>query len=436
MNQPDHTWFPPELYRTLFDQTADPIFVLDISGKFVEMNQAACKHIGYSRDELLQMSPANFNAPESLDKIPLRTEQIKRDGYGFFEATHIHRNGTHIPVEMHIRTVQINDTTFFINVCREIRERKQREIEFHAMVQAASDSFWIVNPDNARFLEVNDTFCKTTGYSRDELLSMHPFDVEAAESPDETEAHIKTVMETGHDLFETRHRHKDGHLIDVEVSVSYADIQGGIFYVFSRDISERKQTDIALNNSERELRNIFNTLQEAYYRTDIEGRVMKVSPSAGKLMACEPDELLGKEIAQYYVHESGREHFLQALHEGHGSVSNYEAEIRRSDGEIIWVSTNAHYFRDKFGNVTGVEGTIRDITQIKQQEEQLQLAKFVLDNAPLNITYLDSKARIRYMNKTGSKTLGYTQEELLQMGIPDIDPLFPADVWDKHWQDL
>ena len=141
-------------------------------------------------------------------------------------------------------------------------------------------------------------------------------------------------------------------------------------------------------------------------------------------------------ISQYYVHQSGREQFLRELHEGNGSVTNFEAKIRREDGQIICVSTHAHYFRDEYGNVTGVEGTIRDITRIKQQEQQLLLTQLVSDQAPDSILWINEQAGICYANESSCRELGYSRNELLSMSIPDIDPDYTAEIWPIHWQEL
>lgn len=120
--------------------------------------------------------------------------------------------------------------------------RKNEEEQFKLMVRTSLDGFMITDI-HGRFLEVNDAYCKLLGYSREELLQMHISDVEADETPQETEKHIKKICQDGRDFFQTRQRHKDGHLVDFEVSANYSDLYGGRFYNFLRDISERKENE-------------------------------------------------------------------------------------------------------------------------------------------------------------------------------------------------
>jgi PAS domain S-box-containing protein len=119
-------------------------------------------------------------------------------------------------------------------------EAQRRLLEQQKIIQTSLDGFWVARAKDARILETNEAFCNMVGYSRAELLTMCIPDLEADESPDETAAHIKKIMAIGYDRFETRHRHKQGHLIALEVSVSYSESDGGVNFVFVRNITERK----------------------------------------------------------------------------------------------------------------------------------------------------------------------------------------------------
>src|SRR5659263_397148 len=108
----------------------------------------------------------------------------------------------------------------------ESSERRKAEAEYQAIVQTTMDGFWMTNMDGV-FLDVNEAYCRLLGYTREELLGMRISDIEAREGPSDTLAHIDRVKETCYDRFETRHRLRDGHFIDVEISVNYLDIAGG-----------------------------------------------------------------------------------------------------------------------------------------------------------------------------------------------------------------
>ncbi|MBI5101157.1 MAG: PAS domain S-box protein, partial [Nitrospirae bacterium] len=116
------------------------------------------------------------------------------------------------------------------------------EDEINAIIRTSMDGFWVMDPDG-RFLDVNDAYCGMIGYGRAELLSMRVMDIEASESPEETAFHMEKVKRAGFDRFETRHRHRDGGLIDVEVSTTAINSRPPRFIVFIRDITLRKKSE-------------------------------------------------------------------------------------------------------------------------------------------------------------------------------------------------
>ncbi|MDP2143977.1 MAG: EAL domain-containing protein [Gallionella sp.] len=116
------------------------------------------------------------------------------------------------------------------------------------VIDTAVDGYWHVDC-NGRLIDVNDAYCRMSGYSREELLRMRITDLEAKEkTPEEIGTHLEYIFEHGSDCFETLHRHKDGHLLDVEVATTYWK-DTNQFFAFVRDISERKRFEYALQVS-------------------------------------------------------------------------------------------------------------------------------------------------------------------------------------------
>ncbi len=129
----------------------------------------------------------------------------------------------------------------------DITERKalQRSIRlaglrYQAMRETSPGGFCVVSLEG-RILEVNDTYCRLTGYSRPELETLAIPDLETVESPEQTQAHLRRIIERGADRFETRQRRKDGQIWHVEVSASYSPLEGGCFFCFLHDITARKR---------------------------------------------------------------------------------------------------------------------------------------------------------------------------------------------------
>ena len=120
-----------------------------------------------------------------------------------------------------------------------LRESVERQ---RTILQTAMDGFWLVDKQG-RLLEVNETYCRMSGYSKQELLNMHITDLEAAEAENDTAAHIHKIISQGEDRFDSLHRRKDGSVYNVEVSVQYQYAEGGVFVVFVQDITGRKKAE-------------------------------------------------------------------------------------------------------------------------------------------------------------------------------------------------
>lgn len=148
-----------------------------------------------------------------------------------------------------------------INMRREAEDtlQKAREEEYKTILNTTMDSFFLVD-SGGHLIDVNEAFCTLTGYGRDELLTMSIGDIEAIEKPPDTVRHIRQIMEVGSDRFESRHKCKDGNIIDVEVSATYKESEKR-FYVFVRDITERKKSGEELKSSREQLRHLASYLQ-------------------------------------------------------------------------------------------------------------------------------------------------------------------------------
>jgi len=140
-----------------------------------------------------------------------------------------------------------------IGTVHDVTSRKLNEIalqesekKYKNILQTSNDGFWYVDMIG-RFLDINEAYCKMSGYTRDELLSMSIQDVESNENEDEIKTHINKIMKNGSDRFETIHQRKDGSNFNVEVSTSLLESEGSEFFVaFIRDITTRKKHENAL----------------------------------------------------------------------------------------------------------------------------------------------------------------------------------------------
>ncbi|MBN2723046.1 MAG: PAS domain S-box protein [Deltaproteobacteria bacterium] len=118
-------------------------------------------------------------------------------------------------------------------------------------------------------------------------------------------------------------------------------------------------------------KNIFENLYDAYIHMDKTGNIAIASPSCLRIFGLPPEDMQGKNFFNEFIVDNLKiKQFMEKIN-SEGQVSEFEMTIRKVDGTKIWVSTNANYFLDESGKITGIESTTRDITERKNLEEQL-----------------------------------------------------------------
>ena len=133
-----------------------------------------------------------------------------------------------------------------------ICELREKEHYLHTILQTTPDGFWEVD-DKGKITKVNETYCRMSGYTSDELLKLTISAIDANDHSATIRARIKRIIANGSEIFETRHRRKDGSIFHVEVSVTYLNTGQSKFVCFCRDISERKQAEEELQTINNEL---------------------------------------------------------------------------------------------------------------------------------------------------------------------------------------
>lgn len=143
-----------------------------------------------------------------------------------------------------------SDMAFGIMTLRTRTKQLLAETLYRMIIQTALDGF-LVSDINGRIIETNDAYCAMTGYSRDELFAMSLFDVEDALSPEEIEQRLPQMIQHGGAHFESRHRCKDGRIIELDISITYSPEKGGRLFAFLRDITDRRLLEEQLRQSQK-----------------------------------------------------------------------------------------------------------------------------------------------------------------------------------------
>ncbi len=205
-----------EKYRTLFDQAADCLLILDLDGIIRDINRTGHERLGYTRDEMIGMHITRLDPPEFAAKVPKRLDDAEK-GNAYFESAHLRKDGTSMPVEINARPIELDGKKMIFSVIRDITERKKaeqkitqlahydeltnlpnRNLFYDRLDQAVArakrykEKFAVLYMDLDGFKQVNDDFGHHAG---DSLLKM------VAERLTENARDMDTVARVGGDEF-------------------------------------------------------------------------------------------------------------------------------------------------------------------------------------------------------------------------------------------
>lgn len=217
----------------------------------------------------------------------------------------------------------------------------------------------------------------------------------------------------------------EGPTCFIDIHAARLELGGKLMtQAFVRDVTDSKFAEDSIRRSERELNSILDSLQDTFYRTDLEGRCVRVSPSVESLLGFRPEEILGTHLADLYVDDTGQEKLVEEMRNQHGIIKGYQAALWRKDKTAIWVSTNAQYYRDEHGNIAGVEGTTRDITKYKRTQEELfkekERAQVTLESIGDGVVTTDVSGDIEYINPVAEQICGWSIESAEGHNFEDV----------------
>ena len=265
---------------------------------------------------------------------------------------------------------------------RALQKRLELEQErFHALLSTTQDGYWLVD-GNGIILDVNDAYCKMSGYTAEELVGRPISFVEAVFGKGEIETAVTVIKEAVHALFESRHRCKNGELIDVEVSVSYSGIEGGRFFSLLRDITERKQQEAQIRSEEILLETVINSLPNRIFWKDLDGRYLGANKPFLQDAGLEKEsEILGKNDFDMVWKEQA-EHYRaddrEVTTSGEAKLNIIE-EQTQSNGQTLLLETSKVPLKDQQNDIVGILGVYDDITQARETAEKLKIFKQFAD---------------------------------------------------------
>ncbi len=374
-----------ERYRTILDDIEDGYFEVDIAGNFTFFNDSMCKILGYLPNEMMGMNNQEYMDEGNARKVYQTFNRVYITGIPAkgFDWELIRKDGKRRFVEASVSPMKSSTgkAIGFRGIVRDITERKraeealrENEERYQALFEQAIVPVYIFDPHTKRVLEANSEFFRILGYSVEELETLHVYDF-IAHNKESVDRDIEHVLKEGsRDIGVRNWRRKDGTLVHVIVTASLIQQHGkDIVCIIANDITELKQAEEDLRQSEQKYRSLFEESKDEVYITTPEGKILDVNPAGVKLFGySSKEELLRVDIPrQLYWNSHQREEYKRLL-DKQGYVKDFELEMKTKDGKKIVVLDTGSVVRDSSGNIVAYRGIVRDITERKSLEEQLR----------------------------------------------------------------
>jgi len=363
-----------------FSTSLDLFCIADTQGYFRRLNPEWEKTLGYSLGDLEGRRFLDFVHP---DDVPATLDAISTLGAQKevlnFTNRYRHRDGSYRWIEW--KSFPKGERIFA--AARDITNRRlvEQQLADHTrFLSTLIDTLPLpvfYKDAGGKYLGCNRPFEEYLGIGRDALIGKTVYDIAPKELADVYFAADQELLKNpGFQRYESQVRYADGSLHDViyykACYLNHRGVTGGIIGAFL-DITERKRMESALRESEEKYRAIIEEMQDLFYRTDINGKITMLSPSAFAISGYTQDELIGQDVAKVYADPDDRGRLLEILKEK-GSVDSFPLNLKVRDGSIRHVTTSSHFYHDAAGTILGVEGVIHDITDQRRAEEALRMA--------------------------------------------------------------
>jgi len=252
---------------------------------------------------------------------------------------------------------------------------REQENRFRTLFELYPDATVLLDPESGLPVQFNRTAHEQLGYTAEEFAGLRIPDYEARETPAETEAHIRAIFEQGRDDFETRHRRKDGSLVDVRVTVVLLTLEGETcFLAVFRDVSEQQRVLRELAESEQRFTDVAMAAGEYIWEIDAEGRYRFVTAPAESLLGYSVDTIIGRSPFEFMPEEEARrvQERLDQWAAEKVSWQGLEHTSVRADGQLVYQRVSGLPLLGENGELLGFRGTGRDITEEKEAEQAQQ----------------------------------------------------------------
>ena len=396
-----------EIYRSMIGRISDGLVSLDKEGYYTYVNNKASTILNRKPGDLLGKNIWK-EFPQLLDQPFFKAYEsaVSSQSYVFLE---VYDRSVAKWIENHIYPSP-NGVTILI---RDITERKKKEsnlvklAERNALILDVMQYSFLLTDEELNIVDVNPAFCKTLGYSYEELLKMNVADFDAALTPNEIKQNLKKTIDSGIIKFETKNKKKNGEIIWVAVVLTKMEINGQFYFAsFGWDISESKRAEEQIINEKKLSDSIINSLPGIFYLYDKNRKFLRWNKNfeiiskynATEIAAMQPTDLFDDDEKELL-----KEKIKTVFEKG---ICEVEAHFFTKDKEKM-----PYYFNGKLTYIEGkpcVLGMGINISERKKAEETLRL----METEILNQKVQEQKTIVRAILKAEEAERNYIGREL------------------------
>ncbi len=440
-----------EKYRTLLETTDTGFCIMDAQGNILDTNPEYVRLSGHSTlEEILGRSVIEWTAKYDLERNAVEVNKCIQQGYvRNLEIDYVDKTDKATPIEINATVIQTEKGPRILTLCRDITVRRQTEEDlkkseekYRTLIENQGEGVALADT-NEKFVFANPAADRIFGVSPGGLIGRSISEFTTPEQFANIQEQTKNRRTGVKNSYEAEILSLDGVKRFLLITgAPHYDLNGifdGTFGVL-RDITDRKQAEEELLESEKKYRDLVENIGDVIYSSDSEGKLTYVSPAIKSLAGYDPQELMGQVFLRL-VHPDDLPRVMQEIQKiQKGNHIRSEVRIFKKSGEIRWISASNRpvFEKDEF---IGLQGILTDITERKQAEDELKnresFLETIIDNIP-NMLFVKDAQELRFVrfNKAGEDLLGYSRNDMIGKSDHDFFPKDEADSFTNKDKDV
>ncbi len=377
-----------EKYRSILESIREGYFELDLDGNYTFANEANCRYLGYTKEELIGMNYRRHMDEETAKRLYQPYYELYHTGKPIeaLELESIRKDGTKAIHETSVSLIRNSkgNPVGFRGVSRDVSARKKMEEalrqsaeKYRTILENMQEGYFEIDLTGA-FTFVNDAECRNIGYSREELIGMNHRQFQDEKTAKNMRRIFTNVYLTGQPvkLLDIEIIRKNGTKGFNEISISLIRDNEGKpigFRGISRDVTERRQMEETIRQSEEKYRTIIDEMDEWYFEIDLTGNIVFINDAVARSVGYSLKQLIGINYRSFIKKDQAGELYkiFRQVYETGEPTKSFPYEFIRPDGTITLFELSIFPKLDGEGKVFGFRGIGHDITERKRTEQQL-----------------------------------------------------------------